>query len=127
MRLRKFCKLGRLLSLIVALTLFLMLLSTSFQNEVLYSPNYLLPCIYKVFEIPQRQTSYGFPLFWLANVKGIRQIGCGPVVGEYSIYTVLLEGLIIDLVFYASCCSIAIFLIQAHKRNMFHDSSRIAS
>ncbi len=116
MQLRKFQRLAWLLSLIVALISFLMLLSTSYQSEVLYSSDYLLPCIYRVFEIPQSQTRYGFPLFWLANFRVIKQIGCGPVVGEYSVYAVLLDGLIIDFVLYASCCSTAIFFMQAYKK-----------
>jgi hypothetical protein len=93
-----------------------MLISSFYHIEVRYWQHHVLPCIYQVFEIPQTRTSYGFPVFWLTHVKGIKQIGCGPIVGTFSTYAFVWEGFLANFVFYALGCSLIVFLVSSRHR-----------
>ena len=61
----------------------------------------LLPCVMLVFHIPLKIISRGFPLFWLFYTEGVDQIGCGPIVGHFSTYSICAVGLLVDVAFYS--------------------------
>jgi hypothetical protein len=62
----------------------------------------------RVFHIPLKVISRGFPLFWLLYVEGVDQIGCGPIVGYFATYSVSWLGLLADVIFY-TLSSLGIF------------------
>jgi hypothetical protein len=78
----------------------------------------VLPCVYLIFEIPQTGTSYGFPVFWLTHVEGIKQVGCGPVVGTLSTYAFAWEGFLTNLTFYSLASSLVVLLMNSRRNDV---------
>lgn len=110
LRLRMFEALGLFVLLIVigmGFTLLSALLVSDFQR---LHPSYMLPCILRVFSVPESVRSYGYPVFWLFRVDGIRMIGCGPIVGAFSHYSFCFIGFVLNTILYALIFSPIILL-----------------
>lgn len=99
-------------STLVRLVLFWVLLtfvSALYKAEFALPPS-LQPCVMRIFQVPMKQTSYGFPFFWLVKVEGVYKVGCGQIVDEFITYSVLWLGLFSDIFLYAFCCSLILHL-----------------
>lgn len=98
--------LGSLKLLIILTTcgLVLTFISSVYKSEVDFHPSYMLPCVMQIFAIPLRQTNFGWPTPWLVHIEGVRRVGCGPIVGSFSTYSPLRQGLLFDVLFYAAIC-----------------------
>lgn len=94
-------------------------MSAMYASEFCYSQDYLLPCIMKIFTVPQRCISYGWPMVWLVHLEGIEQVGCGPVVGEFSTWSFMWLEFLADVLFYASLFMPILFFRYKTVRGSF--------
>lgn len=99
-------------STLVGLVLFGVLLtfvSALYKVEFTFPPS-LQPCVMRIFQVPMKQTSYGFLFFWLVEVEGVYKVGCGPIVDEFITHSVLWPGLFSDIFLCAFCYSLILHL-----------------
>jgi len=85
------------------------------RSELDLSSGRVLPCVMQIFEIPLKQTDYGFPAYWFSSAEMASVYGCGPIVARYMTYSLLLPGFLIDLTLYAICCGILFHLIDSAR------------
>jgi hypothetical protein len=117
----------KLFALLVIFGVSFTVTSGLYKYEYDYSPDFLLPCILKIFHIPLKQISCGFPLFWLIYIEGIDMIGCGPIVGHFSTYSILRLGLIVDVFFYTLCSSIIVYFYHRFRQTSLSKSQKLAT
>ena len=91
-------------------------LSSSLYRSEFYFPPSVEPCVMQIFRVTLKQTSYGFPGFWLASVEGVYKYGCGPIVGQFLEHSIRWQGFLSDILLYAFCCSLIIYLRNRFKR-----------
>ena len=72
------------------------------------------PCVMIIFEFPLKRTDYGFPAYWVSSMEIVRKYGCGPIVGRYVTYSLLLQDLLIDVVLYTICSAALLHLKDRH-------------
>jgi hypothetical protein len=83
----------------IGFTLLSAMLGSDFQR---LHPSYMLPCIRRVFDVSESVRSYGYPVFWLFRVDGVKMIGCGPIVGgAFSHYSFCFIGFLLNTILYA--------------------------
>jgi len=103
---------GRIARLVksVGLTLWIALalvLISGFHQAGFYvlGQSHMMPCFMGVVEVPENITAYGFPFSWIAIVKGVEEIGCGPVVGGFAKTSFYSAGLAMNWALYSLVCS----------------------
>ncbi len=111
-------KVTKFLARVIILGVVLTFISTVYKFEYHIPPSLEL-CVMLIFKKPLKQTSYGLPFFWLSSVEGVYKYGCGPVVSHFSEYSLLWQGLLGDVLFYASCCSLLLYCRNRLKNMKF--------
>ena len=85
------------------------------RSELDLSSDRVLPCVMIIFDVPLKQTDHGFPAYWFSSTEIVRMYGCGPIVGRYVTYSLLLPGFLIDVILYAICCGTLLHLRDRYK------------
>jgi hypothetical protein len=99
----------------ILLGLAVTLASALHRSEQDLSSTRVLPCIMAIFDVPLKQTSYGFPAHWFSSVEIAKMIGCGPILGRYTTYALLFPGFLIDTLLYTICCGALLHLKGRYK------------
>ncbi|HKZ94551.1 MAG TPA: hypothetical protein VJ249_08245 [Candidatus Bathyarchaeia archaeon] len=89
--------------------------SALYRSEFVF-PQRAEPCIYSIFKVPLKQTSYGLPTPWLTTIEGVYKYGCGPIVSHYTEYQLIWQGILTDTAVYALICASLLYLKDRIKR-----------